>query len=91
MAELTTDAWQDDMASDPPNLTRRPTCRALQNLNSNTFLKPLVDDLLCLWRGMPILPDGNTARVALLAVAADMPATRKLTGFLSHKANQGCN
>jgi len=40
---------------------------------------------------MPILPDGNTARAALLAVAADMPATRKLTGFLSHKANQGCN
>ena len=28
MAELTTDAWQDDMASDPPNLTRRPTRRA---------------------------------------------------------------
>ena len=51
-------------------------------LHLNTFLKPLVDDLLCLWRGMPILPDGNTARAALLAVAADMPATRKLTGFL---------
>jgi len=60
-------------------------------LHLNTFLKPLVDDLLCLLRGMPILPDGNTARAALLAVAADMPATRKLTGFLSHKANQGCN
>ena len=28
MADLTTDAWQDDMASDPPNLTRCPTRRA---------------------------------------------------------------
>ena len=60
-------------------------------IHSNTFLKPLVDDLLCLWRGMPILPDGNIARAALLGVAADMPATRKLTGFLCHKANLGCN
>ena len=59
-------------------------------IHLNTFLKPLVDDL-CLWRGMPILPDGNIARAALLGVAADMPATRKLTGFLCYKANLGCN
>ena len=57
-------------------------------LHLNTFLKPLVDDLLCLWRGMPILPDGNTARAALLAVAADMPATWKETHrvFISQDA-----
>ena len=28
MAELTTDAWQDDLLSEPPNLTCRPTRRA---------------------------------------------------------------
>ena len=28
MAELTTDAWQDDLPSEPPNLPRRPTRRA---------------------------------------------------------------
>ena len=65
-------------------------CPTEPKIHLNTFLKPLVDDL-CLWRGMPILPDGNIARAALLGVAADMPATRKLTGFLCHKANLGCN
>ena len=28
MAELTTDAWQDDLSSEPPNLPHRPTRRA---------------------------------------------------------------
>ena len=50
-------------------------------IHLNTFLKPLVDDLLCLWRGMTVIPNGNIARAALLGVAADMPAKRKLTGF----------
>ena len=45
-------------------------------IHLNTFLKPLVDDLLCLWRDMLILRDGNIARAALLGVAAGMPATK---------------
>lgn len=42
-------------------------------------------DDLCPWRGMPIIPNENIARAALLGVVADMPATRKLTGYLCHK------
>lgn len=62
-------------------------------LNINTFLKPLVDDLIRLWGpGLPLL-QGSTqpVRAALLAVAADLPAVRKVTQFLSHKANFGCS
>ena len=37
--------------------------------NINTFLKPIVDDL---WNGMPIGPNGNIVKAALLGVSADM-------------------
>ena len=60
-------------------------------LHINTFLKPLVDDLLCLWKGLPLLKDGSMVRAALLGVAADMPAARKVSQFLGHKADLGCN
>ena len=45
--------------------------------NINTFLKPIVDDLLLLWNGMPIGPNGNIVKAALPGVSADMPALRK--------------
>ena len=48
-------------------------------LHINPFLKPLVDDLLCLWKGLPLLNDGSMVRTALLDVAADMPAARKVS------------
>ena len=50
-------------------------------LHINTFLKPLVDDLLCLWNGLPLLEDGSVVRAALLGVAADMAAARKVSQF----------
>ena len=60
-------------------------------IDINTFLKPLVDDLLDLWDGISLTPGGSVImRAALLAVAADLPAMRKITQFLSHKANLGC-
>lgn len=41
------------------------------------FAKPLVDELLCLWK-----PDNSLGRrVAVLLVACDVPAARKLGGF----------
>ena len=60
-------------------------------LHINSFLKPLVDDLLNLWKGLPLLKDGSMVRAALLGVAADMPAARKVSQFLGHKADLGCN
>ena len=57
--------------------------------NINSFLKPLVDDLIELWKGVPLESGGNV-RAALLVVATDLPAIRKITQFLGHKADLGC-
>ena len=57
----------------------------------NTFLKPIVDDLLDLWNGIPLHPKGNIVRAALVGVSADMPALRKVAQFLGHKADLGCS
>ena len=63
------------------------------SLHMNTFLSPLVSNLLDLWKGVDLkLPDGNTvkSRCALLGVSCDLPAGRKVCGFLSYMANFGC-
>ena len=59
--------------------------------NINTFLKPLVDDLILLWDGLPLHPDGRNIKAALLGISADMPAMKKVTQFLGHKADYGCS
>lgn len=57
----------------------------------NTYLQPTVDDLIELWQGLPLI-EGRTqlVRATLLTVTADLPAIRKMTRFLGHKANLGC-
>ena len=56
----------------------------------NSYLWPLVDDLLGLWRkGIKI--DTNTVRAALLCIACDLPAAHKLCGFLSHSSHHACS
>ena len=63
-------------------------------LSINSYLSPLVKELLQLWNGVQLtLPGSNdkVVKAALLAVACDMPASRKVCGFLSHSANLGCN
>lgn len=63
-------------------------------LTANTFLEPLVRDLLevckerfsisgCVFK-RPI-------KVGLVCVSSDVPATRKIGGFLGHMATQGCS
>ena len=59
--------------------------------NINTFLKPLVDDLIPLWDGLPLHPVGRNIKAALLGISADMPAMKKVTRFLGHKADYGCS
>ena len=59
--------------------------------NINTFLKPIVDDLIDLWNGVPLHPSGKVIRAALLGVSCDMPALRKVSQFLGHKADLGCS
>ena len=61
-------------------------------LNINTYLKPLVDELLELEQGV-MMNDysamGNKYRFRLFGCSSDLPATRKLGGFLSFHAKQG--
>ena len=63
-------------------------------LHINTYLTPIVVDLLALWRGVSFtVADNSTAtiRCALLCIACDLPAGRKVCGVLSHAANLGCS
>lgn len=67
------------------------------NLIMNSYLMPMVEELLQLWQGVivPIeTPHGKIqirVRAALSCVACDIPASRKVGSFLSHNAILGCN
>ena len=60
--------------------------------NVNSFLQPLVDELIDLWDGVLLkTSDGRTEkfRGALLALSSDIPATRKCGGFIGHNGKRG--
>ena len=52
--------------------------------NNDSFLKPLVNDLIELWNGIQIHCSSTTTliRGALIAVSCDIPAARKYVSFL---------
>ena len=60
----------------------------------NSYISPLVSELLELWNGV-IIPvgEGQQEKVfcAIVGIGCDLPAGRKLCGFLSHSANLGCS
>lgn len=60
-----------------------------------SYVKPLVDELLQLWEpGINVREaDGQqlTVKGMLMCCACDIPASRKLCGFLGHSAKLGCN
>ena len=60
--------------------------------NINSFLEPLVEELLILWHGKEIKLPSTTLviRAALLCVSCDSPAMRKVCGFVAHNAVKGC-
>ena len=64
-------------------------------LNINSFLTPLILDLKEAWtKGFTLSTSTNspmTFKLALSCVACDIPASRKVCGFLSHNASLGCN
>ena len=60
----------------------------------NSFLEPLVNELLDFWKGieMDIHSLGiKKVRCALVCVACDLPAGRKTCGFLNFNARFGCS
>ena len=63
-------------------------------LTMNSYLSPMVAELIQLWHGIPMKIHRcgeRTIRAALLSVACDLPASKKVCGFLSHSANLGCS
>lgn len=65
-------------------------------LPTNTFIEPLVKELETAWIGfhMKSFKCSETPtkfRLALICVGCDIPASRKLCGFLGHAATKGCN
>lgn len=67
------------------------------NLIMNSFLTPMVEELMQLWEGVMVSIKTHQGqmkirvRAALSCVACDIPASRKVCGFLSHNAILGCN
>ncbi|XP_068708243.1 uncharacterized protein [Montipora foliosa] len=64
----------------------------------NSFLKPIVDDLLLFYEGIKISGLGIAnrhqeaiTRAVLSPVLGDIPASRKISEFLSYKANRPCD
>lgn len=59
----------------------------------NSFLNPMVEELNQFWSGKSIFCNDGTVvfRCALLCVACDIPAGRKVCGFLSHNAHFACS
>lgn len=64
-------------------------------IHMNTYLKPIVDDLIQLWEGIEVTVSETgqkvKVRAALLCLSCDIPAIRKVSQFLSFTANKGCN
>lgn len=59
----------------------------------NSFLDPFVEELLKFWNGIDMSVFGNGTKkigCALLCVACDLPAGRKVCGFLGRNARLGC-
>ena len=59
----------------------------------NKYLEPFVNELMTFWCGKEITVNGVTKcyKMALMNVACDLPAGRKVCGFLSYSAAYGCS
>lgn len=63
-------------------------------LTINSFLEPLVKELQHLWKGVVMKNAAGASvivRAALTCVACDIPAARKVCGFVGHNARLACS
>ncbi len=63
------------------------------SLHMNSFLTPLVEDLKSLWSGIVLQKTADSSllvRAALICSTCDIPAGRKVCGFVGHGAVKGC-
>lgn len=63
------------------------------SLDINSFLEPMVADLLKLWKGVEVeTSEGKQCLyAALICNSSDIPACRKVGGFVGHGAVKGCS
>ena len=64
------------------------------SLVMNSFLQPIIDELKQLWSGVIMKNcSGHSivVRAALISCTCDIPASRKLCGFVGHNAFRGCS
>lgn len=66
------------------------------SLKINSYLSPIVLELNTFYTGVPLPASSDvrrtvTLRLALAGVFCDLPASRKVCGFLSFHAHHGCN
>ena len=63
--------------------------------NVNSYIDPLIEDLLQFWNGVELsvsaINERKIIRCAVICVSCDLPAGRKLCGFLGHSARLGCS
>lgn len=58
----------------------------------NSYLRPMVDELKALWNGVIMQPASGVpvlVRSALICTSCDIPASRKVSGFVGHSAYRG--
>ena len=62
------------------------------SMNINSYLKPLVEDLQTLWTGVTVDIDGKETKIraAVGCLSSDVPAARKVGGFVSYRGRHGC-
>ena len=63
------------------------------SLDINSFLEPMVADLMKLWKGIEVeTSEGKLCLyAALICNSSDVPACRKVGGFVGHGAVKGCS
>ena len=67
-------------------------CGIIPGPAEHQFLSKLVSELLDLWSGVYVeIRLHVRIRAALMCVASDIPATRKVCGFIGHNSIKGCS
>ena len=59
------------------------------SMDINTYLEPLIADMV----GIPMNVNGRSTRIraAISCLACDVPAARKVGGFIGHRGYRGCS
>ena len=63
------------------------------SLHINSFIETFVQELLKLWKviEMPTSEGTQVVHAVLLCNSSDIPATRKVGGFVGHGTQKGCS